>query len=332
MLVPERLLFSQAFGYVRSWLLQNAAVDAVISLPLGVLAFSAGMRTSLLLLTKGPSKISGRVFMAIAEYVGYDSGGRLRDENDLPSIAQEYHHYCETGATPASDKWWAVHSSREMAERLDPAFYQPKYRQMLGKLDALSIPVVRLGEITETIMQGVAMGRSAFSHEGVAVAGPSQIGKGSLDLVDARRVPRELAGTAWKHAMLREGDLLISVLGQTGQSALVTDRDRQVIAGSGLVVIRPRRDLIDPSVLHLLFNTSWIRSQIDMLVKGATLPRLTVSDLRRLLIPLPGRAVQDTIAGELQKARVAREQASAFEETALALLESTLVGAKSNAN
>jgi len=92
--VPDGVLSNTTLKYVRDFLDQNAVWRAVISLPRETfLPYGSGVKASLLFLQKKDVKgklKQGKVFMAIAENVGYDATGRTTGKNDLKSILGIY--------------------------------------------------------------------------------------------------------------------------------------------------------------------------------------------------------------------------------------------------
>lgn len=87
--LPDGVFNNPSMVYVREYLFKHYCVDAVISLPnFAFRKAGAGMKTSILIATKG-KKQSTKVFMAIADHIGYDSTGRP-DTNDLHDIVLAY--------------------------------------------------------------------------------------------------------------------------------------------------------------------------------------------------------------------------------------------------
>jgi len=74
--------------------MEKAQLMAVVSLPPFAFAhFGAGVKSSLVFVRKkAVNENLGRyrIFMAIAEHIGYDATGRKDNQNDLPTIVEEY--------------------------------------------------------------------------------------------------------------------------------------------------------------------------------------------------------------------------------------------------
>lgn len=91
-IVPQGVLFGagRAFVETRKMLLENAKLDAVITLPSGVFKPYAGVSTAILLFEKGGS--TGQVWFFEVKSDGYslDDKRTKRDETDLPEAALRY--------------------------------------------------------------------------------------------------------------------------------------------------------------------------------------------------------------------------------------------------
>ena len=92
--LPDGILSNSTLQYVRDFLMERAQILAVISLPQFTFThFGAGVKSSLVFVRKkGEKEKLGRykIFMAIAEHIGYDATGKKDAKNDLNKIYEEY--------------------------------------------------------------------------------------------------------------------------------------------------------------------------------------------------------------------------------------------------
>lgn len=92
--LPDGILTNSSLQYVRDYLMEKCQVLAVVSLPQFAFShFGAGVKSSLVFVRrKGEKEKLGRykIFMAIAEHVGYDATGKKDAKNDLDAIQVEY--------------------------------------------------------------------------------------------------------------------------------------------------------------------------------------------------------------------------------------------------
>jgi len=91
--LPDGILTNSSLQYVRDFIMERAQILAVVSLPqLAFMHYGAGVKSSLVFIRKkSDNEKLGKykIFMAIAECVGYDATGR-KAKNDLPEIYKEY--------------------------------------------------------------------------------------------------------------------------------------------------------------------------------------------------------------------------------------------------
>lgn len=92
--LPDGTLTNSSLQYVRDFLMERCQILAVVSLPQFAFAhYGAGVKSSLVFIRKlgeGEKLKRYKIFMAIAEHIGYDATGRKDPKNDLNAIYEEY--------------------------------------------------------------------------------------------------------------------------------------------------------------------------------------------------------------------------------------------------
>ncbi len=92
--LPDGILTNSTSQYVRDFLMEKTQILAIVSLPQFTFThFGAGVKSSLVFVRKkADSEKLGRykIFMAIAEHIGYDATGKKDAQNDLNEIYEEY--------------------------------------------------------------------------------------------------------------------------------------------------------------------------------------------------------------------------------------------------
>jgi type I restriction enzyme M protein len=95
--LPDGILTNSSLQYVRDFLMERCQILAVVSLPqFAFTHFGAGVKSSLVFVRKkGEKEKLGRykIFMAIAEHIGYDATGRKDQKNDLNEILKKYQEF-----------------------------------------------------------------------------------------------------------------------------------------------------------------------------------------------------------------------------------------------
>jgi type I restriction enzyme S subunit len=118
----------------------------------------------------------------------------------------------------------------------------------------------------------------------------------------------------------RVGDILFSKDGTIGRTVVVKQPDDFVVASS-LIIIRPKRDTLDPGFLNRLCQSNAVTSQVDSFVKGAGLPRLSIQNLLKVLGCFPPLAEQLEIASSLDAETAKLDALAAEAQKAIDLLQ-----------
>ena len=184
-----------------------------------------------------------------------------------------------------------------------------KRKQQLEKLDELvkSRFVEMFGQggyprhaLIELIIEGAGLS--------YGIVQPGDNGTGDMgvlrpvDLVDGRistaaikYVDRSI-GDGFKKTELTGDELLITVRGTTGITALTDVRFKNMNVTRGIAVIRYDRSKINPEYLNAYINTNESQCYIQEHTRGATLQQINLADLRTLEILVPPRILQEKFA------------------------------------
>lgn len=135
----------------------------------------------------------------------------------------------------------------------------------------------------------------------MGVLRPVDIVDGKLSLKSIKYIDRAI-GEGFKKTELTGDELLITVRGTTGTTALTDDRFAGMNVTRGIAVIRYDRRKINPVYLNAYFNTDKSQRYIQEHTKGATLQQINLSDLRLQEIPVPPMAQQEKMSAFITQA------------------------------
>lgn len=92
--LPDGILTNASTQYVRDFIMERCQIMAIVSMPIFAFAhYGAAVKSSLVFVRrKGEKEKLGKykIFMAIAEHIGYDTTGKIDNQNDLFKICEEY--------------------------------------------------------------------------------------------------------------------------------------------------------------------------------------------------------------------------------------------------
>lgn len=94
------------------------------------------------------------------------------------------------------------------------------------------------------------------------------------------------------------GDVLFSKDGTIGRTTVVDD-ERPFAVASSLVIIRPDSQIIDSRFLNHWLNHRTLKEELELLLAGAALRRISVEKVARLDIAFPDIRTQREIAAEI---------------------------------
>ena len=145
----------------------------------------------------------------------------------------------------------------------------------------------------------------------MGVLRPVDIVDGKLTMSSIKYIDRSI-GEGFKKTELGGDELLITVRGTTGITALTDDRFAGMNVTRGIAVIRYNRKKINPLYLNAYFNTDESQRYIQEHTRGATLQQINLSDLRIQRIMLPPLPLQNqfaTFVEEVDKSKVGVQKA-----------------------
>ena len=321
LVVPEGFLFRGGLERkLRRMLVEQHTVEAVVSLPAGAFLPHTGIKASILLLRRGG--LTKHIRMMDAEFYFEKSKGR-KPATIQPEQIQKLAKEVRT-PTP-SENCWDVDIESLVKVGWD---FTPKRRDrsgLSGILDSLrsEVDVLPLKECCK-ILSGRTFPRNQLLDEppprptareqallfpetntvrqrtlfdvpiipyvrikdvqrGQASRGSSWLSPDAAASVDAR----------WK---LKAGDVLLSKSGTIGKAGVARNGAVGAIAASGLFVLRPDQDRLDPHFLLAYFDSSECRAWLDDKARGATIRHLSKRILNEMPVPLPPLQIQQRVA------------------------------------
>ena len=128
------------------------------------------------------------------------------------------------------------------------------------------------------------------------------IGKGELILDGGKRVSDDTYEAWTRRAEPQAGDLILAREAPAGNVAVIP-KDTRVCLGQRTVLIRPKRDVIDPFFLAYLLLEPTTQLRLQGHATGATVQHINLKDIRNFRVgSIPDLALQNQIASQARKA------------------------------
>lgn len=289
-LVPESLLSRGGYEkQLRKMLAQEHTVEAIIGLPTGVFAPHTSMRISIVLVRRGGQTASIRMVDASAYFESKGQHTPLISPKSLDTLRDDI------TSEEDNERAWSI--SLDVLAELDWDF-TPRHLKnsaLMNTIDILSkkIQVAPLSKCCE-----ILSGQSVRSEHQTDIQPKSN----PLPIIRIRDIQRGEASQAkcwltqegissFGHILrLKAGDVLISKSGTIGKVGIVRNGAVGGVPTTGLYVLRPNLDILDPHYLVACLESpqiwAWLeeRSRRDYIRYH---PKSIIDSLPLPLAPLP---------------------------------------------
>lgn len=172
----------------------------------------------------------------------------------------------------------------------------------------------RLKENAGTIQTG-PFGSQLHAHEytrdGVPVIMPQDILAGGFDVGNIARIPSARAKELKRHRA-KVGDLIFARRGDLSRCAVVTDRERGWLCGTGCLLMRFEQETLSSSWLVLAYRHEFGQRQIAMRGVGTTMVNLNTALLSQLLFAFPPKEEQEDVVRRISEADAELREESAI--------------------
>jgi type I restriction enzyme S subunit len=134
----------------------------------------------------------------------------------------------------------------------------------------------------------------------MGVLRPVDMVDGKISTASIKYIDRSI-GDGFKKTELAGDELLITVRGTTGITALTDSRFAGMNVTRGIAVVRYDRNKVNPKYLNAYLNTEESQRYIKEHTRGATLQQINLSDLRIQEIIMPPMELQEQMAAFVEQ-------------------------------
>lgn len=323
--VPEGFLFrGGAERELRRCLLEQGQVEAVIGLPAGAFTPYAGVKGSLLVLSKqgGTSRVrmvdathlfeqrSGRKAPVIRTVIAQQLADEirrpeLRKPRDLPPGVPEgmpgtgvmARSIWEVGMDELASAEWDLSPRRREKGGLDELL--SSLREALGDSGSVE-PLSNVAQVTagRSIKSLDLLDEPPFERS-VGYVRIKDLNQGKVGRTSSWLRP-ELASIEQRWALL-PGDVLVSKSGTIGKAALVRNGAVGAIAANGLYVLRANQERLDAGFLLAYLASPACQNWFSAQSRGSVIQHLNRAVLDELPIPLPPLSMQARAAAQFRE-------------------------------
>lgn len=143
--------------------------------------------------------------------------------------------------------------------------------------------------------EGLGLLATEFIEEGIPLVRISGVKTQTVSLEGCNYVDPEKVRNKWSHYILKEHDILISCSATTGESSEVPKELDGVVAYTGLIRLRPKRNSLIKDFIKLIVASDYYGTQIEQLKTGSTMQHYGPTHLNRMFLVLPPKEEQKNI-------------------------------------
>jgi len=349
--LPDSNLTNPSLKYVREFIIQNAKIIGVVSLPQETFVpHGAGVKTSLLFLQKldeeklrQVKKQNYPIFMALCKKIGYrvlkkkafpvykiDEEGNKVIDSDIKVIYQGFQDFLSNSFRDSEDIYAIKYSEiEEQAEkRIDVEYYTPEQKHNIRTIVNLkrnkNWKIVKLGEITQ-IKKGIEIGSEAYKTEGIPyirVQNLSEIGfsENNLTYLDNNLYETLKSFNPQPKEILYSKDATVGIAYLVESSEFL---ENKFITSGGIVRIKIKNEKeVIPEFLIAILNSDTCKLQAVRESIGGVIKHLSIQKIKEILIPLPPMDYQQKIAKSIENSyKLRKESKTSLNEAKQKIIE-----------
>lgn len=157
---------------------------------------------------------------------------------------------------------------------------------------------------------------------------------GTLSHEGIMHISEEMHTGFLKRSILQEGDILVSIAGTLGKTAVVRSVDLPINTNQAVCFIRPKNKIVNSIFIKFAFDNPVIQNHLLSQTKVTSIPNLTLEIIGKCPVPLPPLPEQQRIVDRIEslfaKLDEAKEKAQAvvdgFEDRKAAILHKAFTG------
>ena len=178
--------------------------------------------------------------------------------------------------------------------------------------------LARLGDLSHMISKGTTPTSVGYAFEdtGVTFLKIENLDRGRIDKSSISQFISEETNNALARSQLCAGDLLFSIAGTIGKTAIIYDDDLPANTNQALAFIRGTSVVYSPSYLRIQLD-SFVAEKTRQKARGGAMPNVSLGDLTVLVSPVPPLAEQNRIVAKVDELMALCDQLEQQTETSI---------------
>lgn len=175
---------------------------------------------------------------------------------------------------------------RQELKRLDDLI-KARFVEMFGDCNNM----ISMSELCSIITDGTHQ-PPKFQDTGIPFIFVSNLANNTVTYNAEKFISEETYNELYKRTPIEPGDLLLSTVGSYGHPAVVVE-DTKFLFQRHIAYLKPKKEIINSFYLHSALLSSDCQRQIEEKVKGIAQKTLNLSEIRKIMIPVPNIEAQN---------------------------------------
>lgn len=205
----------------------------------------------------------------------------------------------------------------EKAKRFDAEYFQPKYEEIIQKIENYQGGFCEIGNIVSW-QKGFEVGSEEYQKKGFHFGRVSDFSINGFDNI-SKKISEKNYLALEKYFKPQKGEILFTKDGTIGLSYLLKE-DFQGILSSAFLRLKLKQKF-DGETLTLILNSILTKLQIEKFSGGAIINHLKPSDFQKIKIPLLAEKIQTQIKELIEQSHALRKQSKELLEKAKKMVE-----------
>ena len=152
------------------------------------------------------------------------------------------------------------------------------------------------------LQEGPGIRKYEYEDGGFPMINVRCVQDGYVDMSKSRSANMELATSKWKHFQIDEGDILFTISGTIGRSAIVRKTDLPLLMNTSVVRFKSIDDNLDSKFLYHYVRSNVFIAKLKSMSTGMAIQNVGPSHLVKMSVPIPPISEQKEISAILDKA------------------------------
>jgi type I restriction enzyme S subunit len=170
-------------------------------------------------------------------------------------------------------------------------------------MSAQCYPTIRLGEAVERVTKGTTPTTHGYPYTdgGVFFLRVENLQNGVVDTSKVKTFISPEADRFLKRSSLEAGDVLISIAGTIGRTAIVREHDVPANTNQAVAIIRGAAKRFEPVFLRFALDSPLLHRHITGEARGGAMQNISLENVRDVIVPVPPLPEQRRIVAEIEK-------------------------------